>query len=104
MPPAEKQSKWIPGRYPAPGTSSIGDAIRQRRGERGITALDAALLHVPAAAEGWNTLLSAVRTQGMLSGDIRELIASVYRSLIMDCPVGLLDLDFTCSCLEWCCI
>jgi len=104
MPPAEKQSKWIPGRYPAPGTSSIGDAIRQRRGERGITALDAALLHVPAAAEGWNTLLGAVRTKGMLSGDIRELIVSVYRSLIMNCHVRLLVLDFTCSCFEWCCV
>lgn len=104
MSPPEKQSKWIPGRYPAPGTSSIGDAIRQRRGERGITALDAALLHVPAAAEGWNTLLGAVRTKGMLSGDIRELIVSVYRSLIINCHVGLLDLDFTCSSFERCCI
>jgi hypothetical protein len=75
--PTEGQSKWIPGRYPAPGTSPIGDAIRKRRGERGITALDAALLHVPPAAEGWNTLLGAVRTKGELGGDIRELMVGV---------------------------
>ncbi|KAJ3562986.1 hypothetical protein NP233_g9236 [Leucocoprinus birnbaumii] len=72
--PDERPSKWIPGRYPAPGTSPVGDAIRQRRGERGITALDAALLHVPPAAEGWNTLLGAVRSKGALSGDVRELM------------------------------
>ncbi|KAF5354045.1 hypothetical protein D9756_007215 [Leucocoprinus leucothites] len=72
--PAEQQSRWIPGRYPAPGTSPIGDAIRQRRGERGITSLDAALLHVPPIAEGWNTLLGAVRTKGDLGGDVRELM------------------------------
>jgi hypothetical protein len=80
MPP-EGQSQWIPGRYPAAGTSPIGDAIRQRRGERGITALDAALLHTPPIAEGWNKLLGAVRTKGALSGDVRELMvsASFYR-------------------------
>ncbi|KXN82951.1 hypothetical protein AN958_02034 [Leucoagaricus sp. SymC.cos] len=72
--PAEKQSKWIPGRYPPPGTSPIGDAIRKRRGERGITALDAALLHAPPIAEGWNTLLGAVRTNGSIGGDVRELM------------------------------
>ncbi|KXN80782.1 hypothetical protein AN958_07390 [Leucoagaricus sp. SymC.cos] len=72
--PAEKQSRWIPGRYPPPGTSPIGDAIRKRRGERGITALDAALLHAPPIAEGWNTLLGAVRTNGSIGGDVRELM------------------------------
>ncbi|KAF9451581.1 beta-ketoadipate enol-lactone hydrolase [Macrolepiota fuliginosa MF-IS2] len=70
----DKKSKWIPGRYPPVGESHIADAIRQRRGTRGITPLDAALLHVPPAAEGWNTLLGAVRTKGELGGDIRELM------------------------------
>lgn len=73
---SERQSRWIPGRYPPPGTSPVGDAIRQRRGERGITPLDAALLHVPPVAEGWNTLLGAVRTKGAVTGDVRELMVS----------------------------
>lgn len=67
-------SRIIPGRYPAPGTSPVADAIRLRRGARGITPLDAALLHVPPVAGGWNTLLGAVRTKGNLPGDIRELM------------------------------
>ncbi|KAG5637250.1 hypothetical protein H0H81_005248 [Sphagnurus paluster] len=67
-------SRIIPGRYPPPGTSPIADAIRVRRGPRGITPLDAALLHVPPVAGGWNSLLGAVRTGGNLPGDVRELI------------------------------
>ncbi|KAF8061840.1 beta-ketoadipate enol-lactone hydrolase [Lyophyllum atratum] len=70
----DQVSRIIPGRYPAPGTSPIADAIRVRRGSRGITPLDAALLHVPPVAAGWNSLLGAVRTQGKLPGDVRELM------------------------------
>ncbi|KIY46668.1 alpha/beta-hydrolase [Fistulina hepatica ATCC 64428] len=70
MPP----SRWISGRYPEPGASAIGDAIRQRRGDRGLTPLDGALLHVPPVAEGWNSLLGAIRTKGKLRGDMRELM------------------------------
>ncbi|XP_006456043.1 hypothetical protein AGABI2DRAFT_210750 [Agaricus bisporus var. bisporus H97] len=70
----DKPSRWIPGRYPEPGTSAIADAIRRRRGERGLTALDGALLHVEPVAEGWNTLLGAVRTKGNVPGDVRELM------------------------------
>jgi hypothetical protein len=76
-----KASRLIPGRYPAPGTSSVADAIRVRRGERGITPLDAALLHVPPIAAGWNSLLGAVRTQGKLPGDIRELMVCFFPNL-----------------------
>lgn len=72
----KKMSQIIPGRYPPPGSSQVADAIRLRRGERGITPLDAALLHVPPVAGGWNSLLGAIRTQGNLPGDIRELMAS----------------------------
>lgn len=85
---SDKQSRWIPGRYPTPGTSLIADAIRQRRGERGLTPLDGALLHVPPVAEGWNTLLGAVRTKGNLPGDIRELMVSVF---VMCWKAGFLD-------------
>ncbi|KAK0440400.1 beta-ketoadipate enol-lactone hydrolase [Desarmillaria tabescens] len=61
-------SRLVPGRYPPVGTSPIADAIRERRGARGLTALDGTLLH------GWNSLLGAIRTKGKLSGDVRELM------------------------------
>ncbi|KAF7376048.1 Carboxymuconolactone decarboxylase [Mycena sanguinolenta] len=67
-------SRLIPGRAPAPGVSPIADRIRERRGARGLTPLDQALLHVPPVAEGWNSLLGAIRTKGSLPGDIRELM------------------------------
>ncbi|KAJ7188381.1 beta-ketoadipate enol-lactone hydrolase [Mycena filopes] len=67
-------SRLIPGRYPPPGESPIADRIRERRGARGLTPLDGALLHVPAVAEGWNSLLGAIRTKGSLPGDVRELM------------------------------
>jgi hypothetical protein len=73
---AAEASRLVSGRYPAPGASSVADAIRIRRGERGLTPLDATLLHVPPIAAGWNSLLGAVRTQGKLPGDIRELMVS----------------------------
>ncbi|KAJ6593790.1 Alpha/Beta hydrolase protein [Mycena capillaripes] len=67
-------SRLIPGRFPPPGASPIADRIRERRGARGLTPLDGALLHVPPVAEGWNSLLGAVRTKGSLPGDVRELM------------------------------
>ncbi|KIK57398.1 hypothetical protein GYMLUDRAFT_46273 [Collybiopsis luxurians FD-317 M1] len=67
-------SRLVPGRYPEPNTSPIADKIRERRGARGLTPLDGTLLHVPPVADGWNSLLGAVRTKGKLSGDIRELM------------------------------
>ncbi|KAJ7462185.1 beta-ketoadipate enol-lactone hydrolase [Mycena galericulata] len=67
-------SRLIPGRFPQPGASPIADRIRERRGTRGLTPLDGALLHVPAVAEGWNSLLGAIRTKGALPGDVRELM------------------------------
>jgi hypothetical protein len=77
---AMETSRLIKGRYPAQSTSPIADAIRLRRGERGITPLDAALLHVPSIAEGWNSFLGAVRTQGKLPGDVRELMVDPFSS------------------------
>lgn len=67
-------SRRVPGRYPPVGTSLIADHIRERRGARGLTALDGALLHLPLVASGWNDLLGAVRTQGKLPADVRELM------------------------------
>jgi hypothetical protein len=71
---SQKASRIVSGRYPPPGASEIADAIRARRGPRGITPLDAALLHAPPIAGGWNSLLGAIRTKGNLPGDVRELM------------------------------
>jgi hypothetical protein len=65
-------SRVVAGRYPAPGTDSLADAMRERRGARGLTPLDANLLHIPPIASGYNTMLGAIRTKGKLPGDIRE--------------------------------
>lgn len=40
----------IPYKSPPPGSSVIADAIRVRRGERGLTPLDQALLNAPEIA------------------------------------------------------
>jgi hypothetical protein len=40
----------IPYKNPAKGTSVIGDAIRERRGARGLTPLDQSLLNAPEIA------------------------------------------------------
>ncbi|GAA5993767.1 hypothetical protein JCM5350_000231 [Sporobolomyces pararoseus] len=64
----------IPYKNPAPGTSAVGDAIRQRRGARGLTPLDQTLLNAPEIANGWNTLLGAIRNRNSLPDDIRELM------------------------------
>ncbi|NKQ54874.1 carboxymuconolactone decarboxylase family protein [Amycolatopsis sp. K13G38] len=50
----------------------VADRIRQRRGGR-LTPLDGMLLHSPRFADGWNSLLGAIRGASTLPGDIREL-------------------------------
>jgi pimeloyl-ACP methyl ester carboxylesterase/alkylhydroperoxidase family enzyme len=52
----------------------IPDAIRVRRGDRGLTALDRSLLQAPSVAEGWNKLLGAIRTGSSLADDLREIM------------------------------
>jgi alkylhydroperoxidase family enzyme len=65
---------------PPPFTSDadneIVQRIRQRRGERGLISLDRALLHSPPVANGWNTLLGAIRTSTTLSASIKETAIS----------------------------
>ena len=46
--------------------------VRDRRGGR-LTALDGVLLHSPEFADGWNSMLGAVRGKSTLPPDIREL-------------------------------
>lgn len=64
----------VPYCYPKPGSSTIADAIRVRRGERGLTPLDGMLLNAAPIAEGWNKLLGAVRTGSTLRDDLREIM------------------------------
>lgn len=91
-------SRLISGRYPPAGTSRIADRIRQRRGARGLTPLDANLLHFPEAAAGYNELLGALRTGGRLPGDVREIMVRfVYKSnATRDIDQSLLDSPHRC--------
>ncbi|HVV22697.1 MAG TPA: carboxymuconolactone decarboxylase family protein [Pseudonocardiaceae bacterium] len=57
--------------YVADG-SEVADRIRRRRGGH-LTDLDGMLLHSPAFADGWNSLLGAIRGASSLPPDIREL-------------------------------
>lgn len=66
----------VPYSYPPAGSNPIADAIRQRRGERGLTPLDGMLLNAAPIAEGWNKLLGGVRTGTSLPDDIREIMVS----------------------------
>src|SRR4051794_10848216 len=79
------KSRIVPGRYPEPGTDAVADAIRERRGDRGITPLDANLLHIPGIASGYNSMLGAIRTQGKLPGDIREAMVRSFPELSLNC-------------------
>jgi len=57
--------------YVAP-PGDVTSRIRERRGG-GLTALDGMLLHSPEFADGWNSMLGAVRGKSTLPPDIREL-------------------------------
>ncbi|MCI2422270.1 carboxymuconolactone decarboxylase family protein [Saccharopolyspora sp. K220] len=54
------------------GEGEIADRIRERRGGH-LTPLDQTLLHSPPIADGWNSLLGAIRTRASLPAGIREL-------------------------------
>ncbi|KAL2785958.1 AhpD-like protein [Aspergillus keveii] len=51
----------------------ICDRIRARRGPAGLLGIDRTLLHAPKVADGWDSLLGAIRTQTSLPEDIREI-------------------------------
>ncbi|WP_405720125.1 carboxymuconolactone decarboxylase family protein [Streptomyces sp. NBC_01537] len=55
------------------GDGEIADRIRARRGGA-LRPLDRMLLHSPELADGWNSLLGAVRQRISLPGGIRELV------------------------------
>jgi alkylhydroperoxidase family enzyme len=52
--------------------SAVADRIRTRRGGH-LTPLDGMLLHSPPLADGWNSLLGAIRGESTLPADLREL-------------------------------
>jgi AhpD family alkylhydroperoxidase len=58
--------------YTAPD-HEVTERIRQRRGGR-LTALDGVLLHSPEFADGWNSMLRAVRERSTLPADLREAV------------------------------
>lgn len=57
---------------PADATGEVAERLRKRRGGR-LTPLDDMLLHSTPLADGWNTLLGAVRSRFSLPADLREL-------------------------------
>ncbi|MEU6407851.1 carboxymuconolactone decarboxylase family protein [Microbispora sp. NPDC046933] len=60
----------LPG---ADGAGEIAARIRARRGGA-LRPLDGLLLHSPPIADGWNSLLGAIRQRTALPPDIRELV------------------------------
>lgn len=54
-------------------SSEVAERIRLRRGGD-LTPLDGMLLHSSPVADGWNSLLGAVREQTTLPADIREAV------------------------------
>jgi 4-carboxymuconolactone decarboxylase len=55
------------------GSGEISARIRLRRGGA-LRPLDGMLLYSPEIADGWNSLLGAIRVRAGLADDIRELI------------------------------
>lgn len=58
---------------PTPENQAIYDRIAARRQPRPLIPLDLALLHNPAIADGYNSLVGAIRTKSSLSQGIMEL-------------------------------
>ncbi|KUL88551.1 hypothetical protein ZTR_05421 [Talaromyces verruculosus] len=56
-----------------PEEARILSNIQARRGERGMVALDRALLRSYPVANGWNSFVGAIRSQTSLPDDLREL-------------------------------
>ncbi|KAF7504254.1 hypothetical protein GJ744_002512 [Endocarpon pusillum] len=56
-----------------PSEEEIVQRVLARRGDRGLIPLDRALLHSPPVADGWNSLLGAIRTKTSLPADLREM-------------------------------
>ena len=72
----------VSGRIPpASAVGEVAERVRARRGGA-LTPLDLALLHSAPFADGWNTLLGAVRSSMTLRGDLRE--AAICRIAVLN--------------------
>lgn len=60
-------------KYASPETQAIYDRIKERRKPRPLIPLDLALLHNPKIADGFNTLMGAIRTSSSLDTGLMEL-------------------------------
>lgn len=63
----------VPVATTTPEDAAIVERIAARRAPRPLLELDRALLHSPPIADGWNSLLGAVRTRTLLPADVLEL-------------------------------
>ncbi|KAJ7166551.1 4-carboxymuconolactone decarboxylase [Mycena crocata] len=63
----------VPYVFPPPGTDPIADAIRARRVNGTLLALDGALLNSPLVAQAWNQLFTVIRGNLTIPGTMREL-------------------------------
>ncbi|KAF1847265.1 4-carboxymuconolactone decarboxylase-like protein [Cucurbitaria berberidis CBS 394.84] len=61
-----------PPEYTNEDDKAVVQRVKQRRGEKGLIALDRTLLHAPPVADGWNSFLGAIRTKTSLSTSVRE--------------------------------
>ncbi|KAJ7154142.1 4-carboxymuconolactone decarboxylase [Mycena filopes] len=72
----------VPYVFPAPGTDAIADAIRARRVNGTLLALDGALLNVPLVAQAWNDLFTVIRGNLTIPGQMRELF--ILRTAVLN--------------------
>lgn len=64
----------MPPRLPySTDDGATADRMAARRGGA-LTPLDQLLLHSPPVADGWNSLLGAIRARTTLPADVRELV------------------------------
>jgi AhpD family alkylhydroperoxidase len=64
------------------GTGEIAERIRDRRGGD-LRPVDRMLLHSPQLADGWNSLLGAIRQRTALPAAVRELV--ILRIAVLNC-------------------
>ncbi|KAJ7068666.1 4-carboxymuconolactone decarboxylase [Mycena amicta] len=72
----------IPYVFPAPGESAIADALRSRRPNNTLLALDGVLLNAPVLAQGWNDLFTVIRENTTIPGTMRELL--ILRTAVLN--------------------
>jgi alkylhydroperoxidase family enzyme len=73
----QKRDNNLPARvsyvFPEPGTDPIADAIRARRANGTLLALDGVLLNAPQIARTWNNLFGVIRDNNSIPAAMREL-------------------------------